>query len=390
MIDSPLPPFTLAGRTLLPVIQGGMGIGISAHSLAGAVAREGAVGTISSIDLRRHHPDLMERTGKSRDPGPMDVANLEALDREVRAARAIAGPRGFIAVNVMKAVRQHAALVRQACESGADAIVVGAGLPLDLPEMVADHPNVALIPILSEERGVRAVVRKWMRAGRLPAAIVIEQPKFAGGHLGSPKIADVADARFEFERVHAGIRGVLDDLGTGPIPLVAAGGIHTHERIVELIAAGWSAVQVGTPFAVTREGDAHERFKHVLADARPEDIVTFLSAAGLPARAVRTPWLASYLEREDDLRAAACPEKAACVVGMQCLNYCGLRDGDPAAGQFCIDLRLAAALRGDVEEGLFFRGSEPLPFGREIRSVHDLLTYLLTGRDAVAEAVARN
>jgi nitronate monooxygenase len=365
-----------------------MGIGISAHRLAGAVAREGAVGTISSIELRRHHPDLMERTGRCRDRGAMEQANLEALDREVRAARAACGPEGCVAVNVMRAVSQHEGLTRQACESGADAIVMGAGLPLDLPEVVRDHPDVALIPILSEERGVRAVLRKWMRAHRLPAAIVIEQPRFAGGHLGSPRIDDVADARFDFDRVLAGISSVLAELGVERIPLVAAGGIHTHGQVLALLAAGWSAVQIGTPFAVTVEGDAHPNFKRVLAEARPQDIVTFLSTAGLPARAVRTPWLARYLEREGALRAAAGPATATCVVGMECLSHCGLKDGNPSAGQFCIDLRLAAALRGDVGEGLFFRGSEPLPFGSEIRPVRDLLTFLLTGVDPRAPGAA--
>ena len=384
MIDCLLPRLLVAGRSLLPIVQGGMGIGVSAHRLAGTVAREGAIGTISSIDLRRHHPDLLESTRHGRDKAAIDAANLVALDREIRAARTLSAGRGLVAVNVMKAVSQHAHLVRQACESGADAIVMGAGLPLDLPELTAGHPDVALIPILSEERGVRAVVRKWMRLGRLPAAIVIEHPRYAAGHLGSPRIEDVADPRFEFDRVLGEVTKVLDDLGTGPIPLVAAGGIHTHAQILRLLDAGWSAVQIGTPFAVTVEGDAHPNFKRVLADASSADIVTFLSTAGLPARAVRTPWLTRYLAREADLRAKACPGSAVCVLGIECLTHCGLKDGNPAMGQFCIALRLAAALAGDVDEGLFFRGSEPLPFGREIRPVRDLLRLLLTG-DAGAD-----
>jgi nitronate monooxygenase len=380
MIETLLQPLRLAGRTLLPVVQGGMGIGVSAHRLAGTVAHEGAVGTISSIDLRRHHPDLMARTERARDAAAIDAANVEALGREISAARAICGTRGLLAVNVMRAVRQYPELVRAACEAGADAVVVGAGLPLDLPEIAADHPRVALVPILSEERGVRAVLRKWTKSGRLPAAIVIEQPRTAGGHLGSPRIEDVADPRFEFDRVLDGVRAALDETGAGAIPLIAAGGVRSHEQVLRLLDSGWSAVQLGTAFAVTVEGDADARFKRVLADARPEDIVTFLSVAGLPARAVRTPWLDRYLSREAALRGAACPTKGACVTGMECLRHCGLRDGNPAAGQFCIDQRLAAALRGDVEEGLFFRGSEPLPFGREIRTVRELLALLLTGR----------
>ena len=123
---------TLAGRELLPIVQGGMGVGVSAHRLAGAVASQNAVGTIASVDLRHHHPDLVEQTEHCRDRERIDGANRVALDREVRAALDMAEGRGLVAVNVMKAVRDHPALVRQACESGAQAIVMGAGLPLDL------------------------------------------------------------------------------------------------------------------------------------------------------------------------------------------------------------------------------------------------------------------
>jgi nitronate monooxygenase len=142
---------------------------------------------------------------------------------------------------------------------------------------------------------------------------------------------------------------------------------------------GASGVQIGTPFAVTEECDAHPNFKRVLAEARPEDIVTFMSTAGLPARAVLTPWLKRYLAKEGRLRAEAVPDPAAtaCPSQVQCLAYCGFKNGDGTAGQFCIETQLAAAQRGSIEKGLFFRGSEALPFGTEIRSVRDLLGRLL-------------
>src|SRR5512134_279602 len=147
-----LPPLRIRGRMLLPVVQGGMGVGISAHRLAGTVAALGGVGTIASVDLRRHHPDLMARSAHA-DKATVDAANLEALDREIRAARALAGGNGMIAVNVMRAVSEYASSVRQACASGVEAIVMGAGLPLDLPDLAAPWPDVALIPILSDARG---------------------------------------------------------------------------------------------------------------------------------------------------------------------------------------------------------------------------------------------
>lgn len=388
MFPIPFPLLRVRDRELLPIIQGGMGVGVSAHRLAGAVAREGAVGTIASIDLRVHHPDLMERTHRTRDRKVIDDANLEALDREIRSAKAIAGSSGLIAVNVMKAVDRHADLVRQSCESGADAIVMGAGLPLDLPELTKGFEHVALIPILSEERGVRAVLKRWMRKGRLPDAIVIEHPRYAGGHLGATRPEEIADPKFDFKRVLAEIQKVFEQLKIDLIPLIPAGGINSFDKICDLLKMGANAVQIGTPFAVTAEGDAHPGFKDVLLNARPEDIVTFMSAAGLPARAVLTPWLRKYLCREEKIRARATPEKGTCAVSFECLTFCGLKDGDSGAGQFCIDTQLEAAVQGNFEKGLFFRGSEALPFGDQIRSVHDLLVMLLTGHDPAASNAA--
>jgi nitronate monooxygenase len=358
-----------------------MGIGVSAHRLAGSVAALGAMGTISSVELRQHHPDLLEASKGTRDKATLDRLNLAALDREVRAALVLSEGRGAIAVNVMKAVNLHADYVRQSCESGAHAIVMGAGLPLDLPEATQDFPDVALVPILSESRGVSIVLRKWMRRNRLPDAVVIENPRFAGGHLGATRLEDVADSRFDFEPVLASIFEVFASLGLEreKIPVIVAGGINSHEQVRELLRLGASGVQVGTPFAVCLEGDAHPRFKQVLAEAKPEDIVTFMSVAGLPARAVATPWLRRYLTREKALQSHAKADPRRCVPGLQCLAVCGLRDGIATAGQFCIATRLGHAVHGDVKNGLFFRGSEPLPFGTALRPVADLIDYFLTG-----------
>ena len=374
-----LPPLIIRGRRLLPIVQGGMGVGVSAHRLAGTVAAYGAVGTIASVDLRRHHPDLLAATRQAA-KAEVDAANLIALDREIVAARALAAGRGMIAVNVMRAVSEYAANVRQSCASGAGAIVVGAGLPLDLPDLAADHPDVALIPILSDARGVTLVVKKWARKGRLPDAIVIEHPRYAGGHLGAARVEDLADPRFDFENVLPAVLEFFraEGIAEGVIPLIPAGGINHPARIRELLNMGASAVQLGTAFAVTEEGDADLAFKHVLADALPEDIVEFVSVAGLPARAVRTPWLSKYLEYLPKLAAVA-HKKPRCTLKFDCLFQCGLRDGNAKVGQFCIDQKLAEGLSGDVRKGLFFRGAAALPFGKEIRPVRDLLDYLVTG-----------
>ncbi|MDP2819867.1 MAG: nitronate monooxygenase family protein [Polaromonas sp.] len=391
--DSGLKPWRLAGKNLIPVVQGGMGVCVSAGGLAGAVARLGGVGTLSSVDLRRLHPDLMARTGHlDKEPNAralIDSANLEALDREIRRAHSLAQGRGLIAVNVMKAVSAYEAYVQQALASGADAVVVGAGLPLDLPDLARDYPKAALIPILSDARGVQLLVRKWQKKGRLPDAIVIEHPGLAGGHLGAAKVADLHDPRFDFDVV---IPQVLEFFRTAgierEIPLIAAGGINCRDDILRLQALGASAVQLGTAFAVTQECDADPAFKKVLAEAKPQDMVEFISVAGLPARAVRTPWLEKYLRLEPKLQAAA-HVKGKCNMSFDCLVHCGLRDGVGSMGQFCIDQQLGHAFDGNTRKGLFFRGAARLPFGDQIRSVQELLQWLLGGiRPAVSIAGA--
>lgn len=380
---SGLSNWTLAGRELLPVVQGGMGVGVSAGGLAGTVAGLGAVGTVSSVDLRRLHPDLWDRTSHlaaEPDAGPrIDAANLEALGREIAKARRIGGGRGLVAVNVMKALGAYAAQVRHALACGADALVVGAGLPLDLPELARDHPKVALVPILSDARGVQLIVRKWEKKGRLPDAIVVEHPRLAGGHLGAAKVGDLNDPRFDFDVVLPQVQAFFKSAGIeGRIPLIAAGGIGSREDIRRLQSLGASAVQLGSAFAVTTECDADPAFKRVLADAEPEDIVEFTSVAGLPARAVRTPWLARYLRLEPRLLAKTHRE-TECTMRFDCLAHCGLRDATPGWGKFCIDKMLGHAFAGNTEQGLFFRGAGRLPFGRDIRPVRELMQWLLGG-----------
>ena len=386
-----LAPMQLGGRTLLPIVQGGMGVGVSAHRLAGTVASLGGMGTISSVDLRRLHPDLMQRTHELP-PGAaatqaakkaINAANLEALGREIRAARELAGGNGLLAINVMRAVSEYGPSVTRALESGIDAVVVGAGLPLDLPDLAQDHPKALLVPILSDARGVQLLVRKWERKKRLPDAIVIEHPRLAGGHLGAAKIADLNDPRFDFENVIPQALEFLRKAGIeGQVPLIAAGGIRSFEDIARVQALGAAGVQMGTPFAVTIEGDALDEFKRVLAQAKDVDLVEFTSVAGLPARAVATPWLKNYLKAEPRLQSVV-HVKPRCTLAFDCLAQCGLRDGLPGWGQFCIDTQLAAALRGDVKKGLFFRGVGALPFGEQVRSVGELLVRLLTPREVM-------
>jgi nitronate monooxygenase len=249
---------------------------------------------------------------------------------------------------------------------------------LDLPELARDYPKAALIPILSDARGVQLIVRKWEKKGRLPDAVVIEHPRLAGGHLGAAKVADLNDRRFDFDVVLPEVLAFLRSAGLeGRIPLIAAGGVGTREDILRLQGLGAAAVQLGTAFAVTTECDAHPEFKRVLAEAKPEDTVEFTSVAGLPARAVRTPWLEKDLRLEPRLKANA--HVKPCTMRFDCLAHCGLRDGNANWGQFCIDKMLGHALAGQTSLGLFFRGAGRLPFGTQIRSVHELMQWLMGG-----------
>lgn len=379
---SGLKPWRLKGRELLPLVQGGMGVAISAGGLAGTVASFGAMGTLSSVDLRRLHPDLMERTQHLHGDEArvaINEANLVALEREIRRARDLSRGHGAIAVNVMRAVSEYEPYARRAMECGVDAVVVGAGLPLDLPDIAREHPDVALVPILSDARGVQLIVRRWEKKGRLPDAIVIEHPRLAGGHLGAAKVADLEDRRFDFDVVLPEVLAFFRSAGIEKeIPLIPAGGISTRDDILKLQGLGAAAVQLGTPFAVTQECDADIEFKKVLAGAKPEDIVEFTSVAGLPARAVRTPWLDKYLRIQPKLQAVA-HVKSHCHMWFDCLAQCGLRDGKREWGQFCIDKVLGLAAAGDVRKGLFFRGAGRLPFGSEIRPVRDLIRWLMGG-----------
>ncbi|MCE7527521.1 MULTISPECIES: nitronate monooxygenase family protein [unclassified Polynucleobacter] len=381
LASSGLKSLTIKGKTILPIVQGGMGVGVSAHRLAGAVAKLGGMGTISSIDLRRLHPDLMDLTQhllpSAISKKAINQANLEALKREIKMAQEGSSSFGLIAVNVMRAVNEYEAYVACALESGVDAIVVGAGLPLDLPDLAAGYPATALIPILSEARGVQILVKKWEKKGRLPDAIVIENPKLAGGHLGASSVADINNPKFDFEHVIPQVINFFKTMGIeGQIPLIAAGGISNLQDIQKLQSMGVSGVQLGTAFAVTIEGDADQAFKKVLAGSKPEELVEFLSVAGLPARAVMTPWLKNYMKAEAKLKNKA-RKKPRCTMIFDCLHDCGLRDGNAAWGQFCIDKVLGSALTGDTQKGLFFRGAGILPFGDQIRSVADLFNWLL-------------
>ena len=318
-----------------PLIQGGMGVKISGAQLAGAVAKAGGVGTIASVGLACDSPHY---TGKN-----YFEANAKALAEALKEAREIA-PLGVIAVNCMVALTDFVDHVRTACENGVNAIISGAGLPLGLPELTEDFPEVALLPIVSSLRALKIIVKKWSRSyDRLPDAVVVETPLHAGGHLGATKMSQVEDPEFSLEAVVPEIAAYLRDEIKVDIPVIAAGGIWGHDDMMRAFDLGARGVQVGTRFACSEEGDASLRFKQAYLDATEEDVVLIKSPVGIPGRAIKNPFVARYLEGD--------VESKPCIAN--CLTHCSYRNERKA---FCIAQALVDGYQGDWEHGLFFCG----------------------------------
>lgn len=366
-----LPPLRLGRHTArLPIVQGGMGVRISGASLASAVAEAGGVGLIAAVGLGLDSPYFdPQHQPLSQRREHFFTANRLALRDEVQRARRLS-PAGILGVNVMVAVRDYEVLVRTAAENGANLIVSGAGLPLRLPAYTANYPEVALVPIVASARAAQIICRKWERQHqRLPDALIIEDPRVAGGHLGSTAeelVADTWDLQVELAAMLEYLRADLQV----PIPVIVAGGIRQRADLDRLLAAGASGVQLGTPFIATYECDAHPRYKQAHLQARPEDLVLVPSPVGLPGRALNNAFAQQAI-------AGTVNQTAICL---NCLNQCKFRDRRET---YCILHALDRAARGDVEQGLVFSGS-----GRdrpaELRSVAAVMAALTAPVAAVS------
>jgi nitronate monooxygenase len=333
-----------------PLIQGGMGIRISASGLAGAVAARGAIGTIASVGLglaSRHY------TGKN-----YFEANIAALAEELVKAREIA-PDGILAVNCIVALTDYEAMVRTAVENGAQIIISGAGLPMQLPEYTHDFPDVALVPIVSSQKAARLIIKKWEKMyHRLPDAFVVEAPGMAGGHLGA-KTEEVYSPELTLEHVVPELVAFLEHEAGADIPVIAAGGIWDREDMLHAFSLGARGVQVGSRFVCTRECDASPAFKQMYIDATEKDVVLVKSPVGLPGRALRNRFV-------DSLTGGA-PANHKCFA--RCLKSCSFREEKIG---FCISNALSCAQKGDVDNGLVFCGSNAVR-SSEIVSVSDVI-----------------
>lgn len=347
-----------------PIIQGGMGIRISGANLAAAVANAGGIGMISAtaLGMNSKYFDPNEKNPKKRHEQFLE-ANRLALIEELQKARD-RSPNGIIGVNVMVAVRGYETLVKTAIAHGANLIISGAGLPLKLPAYTASHPEVALVPIVSSGRAAKVICQKWQRNyGRLPDAIVVENPQHAGGHLGA-KVQDLDNPKESSECVISELIAYLHDELNAIIPAIAAGGIWNRADIEQALALGASGVQIGTRFITTEECDADFRYKEFHLQAQSEDVVIVPSPVGMPGRALRNSFIEKVLE-------TGTPNlQGSCLAN--CLEVCKFRDRHET---YCILRALDRAAKGDIEMGLIFAGSHAGK-AEQILTVTELMTEL--------------
>jgi len=349
-----------------PIIQGGMGIGISWDQLAGNVSLEGGLGVISSVGTgvykNREYADKV--VGK--DKRPLEAINFysyKALQKIFDNARAICGDKP-LAVNILYAQSEYNRVVEDACRAGADIIITGAGLPLSMPEAAKDYPDVALVPIVSTAKALKILCKRWKKAhNRLPDAVIVEGP-LSGGHQGF-KYEECFKEENKLENILPPV--VEEAKNWGNIPVIAAGGIWDRDDIIKMMELGASGAQMGTRFIGTIECDASDKFKQVILDAKEDDIKLFKSPVGYPARGVKT-----QLQR--DIEAGTAP-KVACI--SNCVTPCN-RGVEAKAVGYCIADRLTDAYDGIVESGLFFTGTNGYRLN-EIITVKELINKLMNG-----------
>nr|WP_320049688.1 nitronate monooxygenase family protein [uncultured Desulfuromonas sp.] len=317
-----------------PLIQGGMGVRISVAGLAGAVAKCGGIGLIATAGLALNSNYTDKKYFE---------ADLLALKEEIRKAYEIA-PDGVIGTNCMVAVTDYDDLVRASCEAGAKVIVSGAGLPLNLPGLTVDYPDVALIPIVSSVKAAELIARKWHKGyNRLPDAVVVEDPDTAGGHLGE-KLENIGNGDYDQYETVRGVKAYFKEKWQVDMPIIAAGGIWDRDDLERALAEGADGVQMASRFVCTEECDADPAFKQAYLDCTQEDIGLIMSPAGLPGRALKN--------NIDQIRAHDIDGNISCPSG--CLKKCAYKKDKE---RFCIVHALDRAQRGDRETGLIFCGT---------------------------------
>lgn len=337
----------------IPIVQGGMGVGVSLSGLSSAVANAGGIGVIAAAGIGMYEPDFHS---------DYLAANLRALRAEIRKAKA--ATEGVLGLNLMVALSNYSDLMQAAIEEGIDIVFSGAGMPMNMPQHGGPDVKTSFVPIVSSARAAGLLCKRWLnRFDYLPDAMVVEGPK-AGGHLGFTR-AQLQDPAFALEGL---VPRVVDEVGGysarygKPIPVIAAGGIFTGSDMRHIMGLGASAVQLGTRFVATHECDADIAFKQAYIDAGPDDVVIIDSPVGMPGQAIRNQYL-------DDVQAGIrkpykCP--------YHCILSC-----DYQASPYCIAHALISAKRGRFKNGFAFAGSNVSRVCR-IESVAEVISSLVT------------
>ena len=358
-------------KAVRPVIQGGMGVGISLSSLAGAAAKAGGIGIISTAQIGFSRPDFKKN--------PME-ANLKAIHTELEKARKIA-PEGILGFNIMVATKEYAKYVKEAVKAGADVIISGAGLPIDMPKFVKEAEGredcssrrTMIAPIVSSVKSAMVICRMWDRKYQTaPDVVVVEGPR-AGGHLGFSREqlteygadTDHVAETYDEGKYDSEIRGIIDLVKSfaekygKKIPVISAGGVFDHKDVLHHLALGADGVQVGTRFVTTEECDAPMAYKKAYLDAGQEDIVIVKSPVGMPGRAIKNKFLEQV--SKGPLKVEWC---------FQCLEHC-----NPAQVPYCITKALINAAEGRIDDALLFCGSNAYRC-EKIETVEDVMKEL--------------
>lgn len=337
----------------VPIVQGGMGVGISLSGLASAVASEGGVGVISCAGLGLIYRDLSSS---------FTEACILGLREEIKKARA--KTTGILGVNIMVALTNYVDMVKESIASEIDIIFSGAGLPLDLPKYLTPESKTRLVPIVSSDRAAKIICQKWFSLyNYIPDAIVLEGPK-AGGHLGY-SVEQIDDEDYSLEHTLPKVLAFTDEfekLHGKAIPVIAAGGIYTGEDIFKIMEMGASGVQMGSRFVTTSECDASPLFKQMYVDSKQDDINIIKSPVGMPGRAIMGKFLEDV--KEGLKRPKACP--------FHCIKTC-----DITTSPYCIMSALYQAFKGNFTLGYAFAGSNAYK-AQDITSVKETISSLMT------------
>jgi len=314
----------------IPIIQGGMGVGVSLSNLASAVANEGGIGIISGVQIGFREPDFSTN--------PIE-ANLRAIGSEIRKAREKS--KGIIGMNLMAAMNNYELYVKEAVKEKIDLIISGAGLPLALPKLVKDS-STKIAPIVSSAKAARIIISSWLKHDRLPDAVVVEGP-LAGGHLGFKHEELIENKCKTLKEITIEVKELIktyEEKYNVKIPVISAGGIRTREDIKELIDAGADGVQLASIFVPTIECDAHENFKLAYINATQNDVLIIKSPVGMPARAIKTDFLTKSINEG----------RGAISKCYKCMPNC-----DANNIPYCISVGLINSVEG--RDGLIFSGA---------------------------------